>query len=178
MYTLKGKTRQTHHVRFPRQSTYARCTLSRVIDRVEQDHCSQEEGLPTQSTARRWPISGSVPSFSPERVNEAVGAKVSIYQRSATRLTGPISPVCDRYVQYLLAGANWTILNGHKRGLQPLRWRLSTYHSPTFPTSCLSFPLVSPPGLHITKLQQLNYCSLHLRLAITNDLSLAMRSQG
>jgi hypothetical protein len=27
--------------------------LSRVIDRVEQAHCSQEKGLPTQSTARR-----------------------------------------------------------------------------------------------------------------------------
>jgi hypothetical protein len=81
-----------------------RDNLSWVIDRVEQTHCSREEGLPTQSTARRWLIRGSVPSFSLEPANEAVGVKPSIYRRPATRLTGPITPVCDRYIQYLLAG--------------------------------------------------------------------------
>jgi hypothetical protein len=30
--------------------------------------------------------------------------KPHIYQQQATRLTGPISPTCDRYVQYLLTG--------------------------------------------------------------------------
>jgi hypothetical protein len=128
-----------------------RGNLSWVIDKVEQAHCSQEEGLLTQSTARRWLIRGSVPSFSPEPANEEVGAKLSIYQRPATRLIGPISPVCDWYIQYLLAGANQTVLNRHRWGLQPWRCRLSTYHSPTFPTSCLPFSLVAPPGLHLTK---------------------------
>jgi hypothetical protein len=142
MYTLQGKTRPTRHVRFPRQSTYAQHTLpagspirgnlSWVIDRVEQAHCSREEGLPTQSTACSWLIRGSVPIFSTEPANEAVGAKPSIYQRLATRLTGPITPVCDRYVQYMLAGANRTVFNRHRRGLQPWRYRLATYHSPTF----------------------------------------------
>jgi hypothetical protein len=37
------------------------------------------------------------------------------------------------------------------RGLQPWRCRLSLYHSPTFPTSCLPIRLVAPPGLHLTK---------------------------
>jgi hypothetical protein len=69
---------------------------------------------------------------------------------------GLISPACDRYVQYLLAGANRTVINPHRWGLQPWRYRLSTYHSPTFPTSCLPFPLVAPPGLHLTKSHQLN----------------------
>jgi hypothetical protein len=118
--------------------------LSWVIDRVEQAHCSREKWLPTQSTAHRWPICGSVPCFSPEPANEAVEAKPSIYQRPATRLTGPISPVCDRYIQYLLAGANPLILNRHTRGLQPWWCRLATYHSLIFPTSCLPFP---PKGL-------------------------------
>jgi hypothetical protein len=118
--------------------------LSRVIDKVEQARCSWEEGLLTQFTARRWPIHGSVPNFSPEPANEAVGAKPSIYQRSATRLTEPISQVCDRYVQYLLAGGNPSVLNRHRRGLQPWRCLLSTYHSPTFPTSCLPFPHKGP----------------------------------
>jgi hypothetical protein len=72
------------------------------------------------------------------------------------QLTGPISPACDRYVQYLLVGAHRTVLNRHRRGLQPWRCQLFTYHSPTFPTSCLPFPLVALPGLHLTKFQQLN----------------------
>jgi hypothetical protein len=79
-------------------------------------------------------------SFSPEPANEAVGAKSSIYQRSTTRLTELISPVCNRYIQYLLTGANPSVLNRHRRGLQPWRCWLFTYHSPTFSTSCLPFP--------------------------------------
>jgi hypothetical protein len=56
------------------------------------------------------------------------------------QLTGPISLVCDRYVQFLLVGANPSVLNRHRQGLQSWRCRLTTYHSPTFPTSCLHFP--------------------------------------
>jgi hypothetical protein len=130
---------RTPDVRF-RRTVPIRGNLSWAIDRVEQAHCSWEEGLPTQSTVHRWPIRRSVPSFSPEPANETVGAKPSIYRQPATRLTGPITPVCDRYVQYLLAGANRTVLNRHRRGLQPWRCRHSTYHSPTFPTCCLPFP--------------------------------------
>jgi hypothetical protein len=33
------------------------------------------------------------------------------------QLTGPITLACDRYVQYLLAGANPSVLNRHRRGL-------------------------------------------------------------
>jgi hypothetical protein len=127
-----------------------------VIDIVEHADCSWEEGLPTQSTARRWPIHGSVPSFSPELANEAVGAKPIIYRRPATRLTSPISPTCDWYIQYLLVWANRTVVNRHRRGLEPWRCRLSMYHSPTFPISCLPFPLVAPSGLHLTKFKPLN----------------------
>jgi hypothetical protein len=43
------------------------------------------------------------------------------------QLTRPISPACDMYVQYLLAGANPSVLNRHRRGLQPWRCRLATY---------------------------------------------------
>jgi hypothetical protein len=107
---------RTPNVRFLR-AVPIRGNLSRVINRVEQAHCSWEEGLSTQSTVCRWPIRGSIPIFSTEPANEAVGAKPSIYQRSATRLTGPITPVCDRYVQYLLAGANRAVLNRHRRVL-------------------------------------------------------------
>jgi hypothetical protein len=113
-----------------------RGNLSRVIDRVEQAHCSREEGLPTQSTTHRWPIRRSIPSFSLEPANEAVGTKPSIYQWLATRLTGPISPVCDRYVQYLLTGANRTVLNRHRGG---------------YNLGGAGFPLVALPDLHLIK---------------------------
>jgi hypothetical protein len=141
---------RTPDVRFL-QAVPVHGNLSWVIDRVEQTHCSREEGLTIQSTAHRWLIHGSVPIFSPEPTNEAVEAKSSIYQRPNTRLTGPITPVCNRYVQYLLAGANQMVLNRHSRGLQPWRCRLFTYHSPTFLTSCLPFLLVAPSDLHLTK---------------------------
>jgi hypothetical protein len=50
------------------------------------------------------------------------------------RFTGPISSACDHYVQYLLAGTNPSVLNRHRRVLQPWRCRLSTTPSPPFPT--------------------------------------------
>jgi hypothetical protein len=129
----------TPGVRFLR-TIPVRGNLSRVIDRVEQAHCSREEGLPTQFIEHRWPIRESIPIFSPEPANEVVGVKPSIYQRPATRLTGPITPVSNRYVQYLLVGANQMVLNRHRRGPQSWRCRLATYHSPTFPTSYLPIP--------------------------------------
>jgi hypothetical protein len=110
------------------------------------------------------------------------------------KLTGPISPACDRYVQYLLAGANPSVLNRYRWGLQPWRCRLATYHSLTFPTSCLHFPLMARPVSSLTKFHQLNqsveckepmaatwssnhpaiYHSLHLYLATANNLSLVI----
>jgi hypothetical protein len=64
---------------------------------------------------------------------------------------GPISPACDWYIQYLFTGANPSVLNQHRRGLQPWRCQLATYHSPTLPTSCLHFPLMTPPGLQFNQ---------------------------
>jgi hypothetical protein len=98
-----------------------------------------------------WPICGSIPSFFSQANQWSSGESQNIYQQLATRLTGPVSPARDRYVQYLLMGANRTVLNWHKWGLQPWRCRLSTYHSSTFPTNYPHFPLVAPPGLHFNQ---------------------------
>jgi hypothetical protein len=68
------------------------------------------------------------------------GGKTTLCRQPATRLTGLISPTCDRYVQYLHTGANPSVLNRLRWGLQPCRCQLAIYHSPTFPTSCLTFP--------------------------------------
>jgi hypothetical protein len=49
------------------------------------------------------------------------------------QLTGPISLACNRYVQYLLVGVNPSVLNRHRRGLQPWRCRLAAYPLPNLP---------------------------------------------
>jgi hypothetical protein len=49
------------------------------------------------------------------------------------QLTGPITPACDRYVQYLFTGVNRTVLNRHSQGLQLWRCRLTTYPLPDLP---------------------------------------------
>jgi hypothetical protein len=82
-----------------------------------------------------WVASFFLPYDSP-----GVGERgFSLMVTQLLQLTGSISPACDRYVQYLLVGANPLVLNRHKWGLQPWRCRLATYHSLTLPTSCLHF---------------------------------------
>jgi hypothetical protein len=106
--------------------------------------------------------------------------------------TGPITPSCDWYIQYLLTGANSLVLNRHRWELQPWRCRLSTYHSLTFPTSGLHFSPKGLPGLkliisikplpiksksprrQVTSMPLDLYQTQQLCLAITNDLSLAI----
>jgi hypothetical protein len=46
---------------------------------------------------------------------------------TTTLATRPISPACNRYVQYLLAGDNRTVVNRRRWGLQPWRCWLATY---------------------------------------------------
>jgi hypothetical protein len=48
-------------------------------------------------------------------------SQYAIYQRPATTLTSPISPVCYRYVQYLLGEANRMVLNRHRQWVTNLR---------------------------------------------------------
>jgi hypothetical protein len=154
MFTLQGKPDQ-QATRIPRsvhvwsqtiRISHGQCiaTFHVVVNRVGLSHCSWEKGLLTQSTACGWPIHGSIPSFSPEPTNEAVGAKPTFCWWADTRLTGSISLACDQYIQYLLTGANQSVLNRHRRGLQPWRCQLVTYHSPTFPTDGLHFPPKGP----------------------------------
>jgi hypothetical protein len=106
---------------------------------LDKSHCSREKGLPTQSTTRRLTDLWVHTQFLSRANQWSRWDKPRSCRWPTTRLTGPISPSCDQYVQYLLAGANPSVLNQHRWGLQPWRCRLSTYHSPTFPTSYLHF---------------------------------------
>jgi hypothetical protein len=84
MYTLQGKIQPTWHVRFPRQSTYARCMLPAGGSRTWQPFARRQQiwidpTAPEKKGSRHnpqhagWLIRGSVPSFSPEPANEAGG---------------------------------------------------------------------------------------------------------
>jgi hypothetical protein len=110
-------------------------TLHEMPTDLDRSHCSRHNPQHVD-----WLILGSIPSFSPEPTNEAGGRKPSSCQWPTTRLTEPISPACDQCIQYLLAGANTSVLNRYKRGIQLWRCRVATYHSLTFPTNCLHFP--------------------------------------
>jgi hypothetical protein len=149
MYTLQGKTRPIRHVHFPRQSTYARRTLPMGGPHTWQPFvrrrqiwtdptAPEKKGLSTQSTARRLTDLWVRTQLLSRASQWSRGHNPSSWQWPTTRLTGSISPACDRYVQYLLARANWTVLNWHRRGLQSCRCWLS--HTTPRP----SRPAVSP----------------------------------
>jgi hypothetical protein len=126
-----------------RQSPYV-ITIHESSTYLDGSHYSWEKRLPIQSTARQLTDPRVGAQFLSQANQWRSRLKPSFCWWQATRLTGPISPACDRYVQYLLAGANSSILNQHRKGLKPWRSWLSTYHSPTFPTSYLSFPPKGP----------------------------------
>jgi hypothetical protein len=94
--------------------------LSWVIDRFRRIPL-----LPRKRNSRlhSWhagrPICGSPSSFSPTLNYRSSRLKPSFYRQQATKLIRPISPVCNRYIQYLLTRANPSIYNRHMRGLQP-----------------------------------------------------------
>jgi hypothetical protein len=119
-----GETRLTHHIHptlsphmvpdhtYLTWSTHSNLSWSRQQRRTEPL-------LPTQSTARRLTDPRVRTQFLSQDSHWNNGDKFTLYWRQDTRLTGPISPACDRYVQYLLTGVNTSVLNWHRWGLQP-----------------------------------------------------------
>jgi hypothetical protein len=96
-------------------------------------------------------ICGSVPSFFPEPANEAGGVSqapdgdqllglLGLYHRHAI---GTFN-TCSR-------GLTERSLIDTGGGYNHRGANLPHTHSPTFPTSCLPFPLVAPPGLQFNQ---------------------------
>jgi hypothetical protein len=110
---------------------------------LDRSHRSREKGLPTQSTARQLTDPWVCTQLLSRASQWSRGRKPSSWRWSTTRFTGPISPACDRYVQYLLTGTNRMVLNRHRRGLQPWRCWLITYPLPILPNQ---LPPLSPNG--------------------------------
>jgi hypothetical protein len=162
MYTLQGKTRPTQYVCFPCQSTCTRRTLhvsgprtwqpfAKFSTTMDRATAPEKKGLPTQSSVCRLTDPWVHSHFLSQASYWSSGGNATLCRQPATRFTELISLACDRYVQYLFMGGNTSVLNQHKRGLQSWRCWLSTYHSPAFLTSCLHFPLSSPPGLQFNQ---------------------------
>jgi hypothetical protein len=73
------------------------------------------EVLPTEDRLARpssWVTSSLLPHDSRGVGERSFGQVVT----QLHQLIGPITPACDRYVQYLLTGANPLVLNRHKGG--------------------------------------------------------------
>jgi hypothetical protein len=139
----RGKSDQ-HATHFPRSvrvwSTTIRisrgthiATFHTTVNRFKQIHCTREEKLLTKSTARRSSDPWVRTKFLSHNSQCDSGEKSSFCWQPTTTLTGSISPACDRYVQYLLTGANPSVLNRHRWGLQAWRCWLAMYPLPDLP---------------------------------------------
>jgi hypothetical protein len=201
MYTLQGKTRPTRHIRFPLQSTHTRYTLSAGSLRMWQPFTGSHEvetGPYTQrkswqpktdwpSRRLRWPHSSS------HAIALELGREVSAqWSHNYISLLGP-------YHQHAIGTFNTCSRGPTEWSLIDIGWDynlgdagLPHTHPPSFPISCLHFPLMAPSGLYFNQVPAIKskceferpraatwsfdhsaiYRSLHLRLAITNDLSL------
>jgi hypothetical protein len=113
----------------PTQSMYAWRTLPVGGPRTWQPYMSHQQSW-TESLLSRKRAPDTIPSTSTDRSAGPYPVslpsqpmkqwrKPNTHQQQTTRFTGPISPACDWYVQYLLMGANRTVLNQHRWGLQP-----------------------------------------------------------
>jgi hypothetical protein len=99
MYTLQGKTRPTWHVRFPRQSTYARHTLPMGGLRTWQPLTSHQQGwtdallprksAPDSTSQLGWVIRGTRLSFSPNTTIEAMRLSQAPVDGRLLGLPGP-----------------------------------------------------------------------------------------
>jgi hypothetical protein len=100
MYTLQGKTRPARHVRFPRQSKYARRTLPVDNPRTWKPftshlHIWTDPTAPEKKDSRHnpqhagWPIHESIPCFSPKPTNEAVDLSQASVDDKLLGLLGP-----------------------------------------------------------------------------------------
>jgi hypothetical protein len=158
MYTLQGKP-DTHNIYAFRTSLRmplvrflwavpVRGNLSRWSNRVGRILLLLTPPL----SLAEWAV-GPTPVSLPTTTIEAVGlSQASIGEWATWVYWAYISSMWS--VRSILAhGGQPIVLNWHKRGLQPWRYRLSTSNSPHFPTDC---PPLSPNGPARSQVNNLN----------------------
>jgi hypothetical protein len=145
MYTIQGKIWCTWHIHFPRQSTYATRTLSVGGLHTLQPFTSHQQHwmeptAPDKKCSRHnpqhtgWLIHRSATQFLFQDNHWSSNGSQASVDNMLYQFTKP-TPACDRYVQYLLMEANPSVLNRHKRVIQPWRCQLVISHSLTFSTN-------------------------------------------
>jgi hypothetical protein len=145
MYTLQGKTWYTWHVHFWRQFMYATHTFSAGSLRTWQPFASHQQRWMDHTAFEKkgswynpqhasWLIHMSTTQFFSQDNHRSSNKSQTPINNRLHQFTEPITPACHRYIQYLLTGANLSVLNRHRRGLQSWRCRLAISHSPTFST--------------------------------------------
>jgi hypothetical protein len=151
MYTLQGKTQPTRFSRSVRvwsmtirisHSPHI-ATFHTVVNRFEQIHCIPEEGLPTQSTARRHSDPRVRTQLLSHNSQRAVGKNQAPVDNRLLGLPGPYHRhtigtfnTCSR------GPTEWSLINTDG-GYNLEGASLPHIHYPTFPTSCPHFPLVT-----------------------------------
>jgi hypothetical protein len=154
----RGKPNQ-HATHFPRSvrvwSTTIRiscgphiATFHTVINRFEQIHYTREEGLPTQSTARRSSDPRVHTQLLSHNSQRAVGKSQAPVNNRLLGLPGP-------YHWHAIGTFNTCSREPTERslidtgdGYNLVGAGLPHTHSTTFPTSCPHFSLMASPGLN------------------------------
>jgi hypothetical protein len=158
----RGKPNQ-HAIRFPRSvrvwSTTIRisrgphiATFHIVVNRFEQIHCTREEGLLTQSTARRPSDPRVCTQLLSHNSQRAVGKSQAPVDNLLLVLPGPYHPHAIGTFNTCSWGATERSLIDTGGGYNLGGAGLPHTHSPTFPTSYPHFPLLAPPGLHFNQI--------------------------
>jgi hypothetical protein len=131
MYTLQGKTRSTRHTLFTLDSRMVPDHTSLVVhvgNLLLVPTSTKHDPTPGRSLDDKdrlaRPSSRVTSFFLP---HDSLGVGEGGFGQVVTQLyqlTGHITLASDRYVQCLLMRANPSVLNRHRRGLQPYRCRL------------------------------------------------------
>jgi hypothetical protein len=126
-------------------------TFHTIVNRFEQIHCTQEEGLLTQSTAQH-------PSDPQVRTQLLSHSSQRAVGKSQAPVDNRLLGLPDPYHRYAIDTFNICSRGPTERSLIDTSGgynlggaSLPHTHSPTFPTSCPHFPLVAPPGLHFSQ---------------------------
>jgi hypothetical protein len=148
MCTLQGKIWSTRHVRFPRQFTYTRRTLSTGSPRMWQPFMSHRQSWAgllllrkrAPDTIHSTPVDQFMDSYPVSLSSQPWSSGGKVKHLSTTDYYAYWTHIASMWSVHsiLTHEANPSVINRHKWGLQTWRYWLSTHHSPTFPT-------VSPP---------------------------------
>jgi hypothetical protein len=150
--TGENSTNTPHafHAQFTRGPHIA--TFHTVVNRFEQIHYTREEGLPTQSTARRSSDPRVRTQLLSHNSQRAVGKSQAPIDNRLLGLPGSYHRHAIGMFNTCSRGPIERSLIDTGRGYNLRGAGLPHTHSPTFPTSCPHFSLVTPPDLHFNQI--------------------------